>query len=69
MRRAQLSDVKSSITDNITEARKEIQRLNEENEKFTQKINNNNSLVKSVKNYNKELSTTSDKIVKLQNAV
>lgn len=69
MRKAQLSDMLKSTNENILEAQKEVQRLNEENEKFTQKINNNNSLVKSVKDYNKELSTTSDKIVKLQNAV
>ena len=69
MRKVQLSDMLKSTNENILEAQKEVQRLNEENEKFTQKINNNNSLVKSVKDYNKELSTTSDKIVKLQNAV
>ena len=69
MRKAQLSDMLKSKNENILEAQQEIQRLNEENEKFTEKITNNKSLAGSMKDYNKELSTTSDKIVKLQNAV
>lgn len=62
MRNAQLKDVKLDITENISEARKEIRKLYKDNQKLNEKITDNKQTKKSLADWKNTISEVDNEI-------